>query len=350
MLEFPAMSRSRSLKTAAVGLLDMSGIAWLLKPFFGGRGMILCLHRVLPPGTASLKPALVVSTTQLESILQFFRDKRWDIVPLGEIPDRLRAPQAGRHFVSITLDDGYVDNPRYGTPLFGKYEAPYTIFAVSGVLDRTVQPWWVLLDPFVLAQKEIELEHPSKGLLHFSTETYEKKLAAFAQLLRLGWQDPGWLKTAMRDCCARIGKPIESLVDEIYLSWDQLRDVAKDKFATIGSHTVTHPRLSTLPAERVAAEMSGSRERLSSELGHAIEDIAYPFGSPTECGPREFALAREAGYLRGVTTERWNVFPRHQYELLALPRVTVSQAYAPNVRFVRVSAYGAWNRIVAFRG
>jgi peptidoglycan/xylan/chitin deacetylase (PgdA/CDA1 family) len=341
------MQLSSQAKTLAVTALDISGIAWLLKPFFGGRGTILCLHRVITPDTKTLSPGLAISSAQLEAILKLLRDKKWDVVPLNEVPERLRARSRGRHFVAVTLDDGYSDNLHVAVPLFRKYGTPFCVFANSGILDRSAIPWYSIVEQIVQGTEELVIEHEVKGELHFSCQMHEEKRAALRQLLQLGWSNQPAMRKAVRNYCLKKGATVESLINELYLSWDELRTIAEDPLGTVGSHTVSHERLTELSEVAAYQEMKVDREKLQNQLGRPIEDIAYPFGSHTECGAREFALAREIGYLRGVTTERWNLFPEHLNNLLALPRVTISMAHSANARFTRVSAYGAWNAACA---
>lgn len=341
------MRASKRAKTLAVTILDISGIPWLLRPFLGGRGTILSFHRVLPSNAQTLNPATAVTAGQLESILQFLRSKKWDIIPLSEIPERLRARRAGRYFVSITLDDGCSDNLHVAAPLFQKYNTPFCLFVNSGVVDRSVIPWWTLLEPIILGTRELVIEHPSKGQLRFSCDSYNEKSAAMRQLLEIGWSDRPAMRDALRNYCLKNGMSVESLISQLHLSWDELRCIVRDPLGAVGSHTVSHHILSELSLEDAHYEIQADRERLQAELGRPVEDIAYPFGSAMQCGPREFAIAKEVGFLRGVTTNRWNLFPSHSDTLFALPRVTISMAHSESARFVRVSAYGTWNALVA---
>ena len=340
------MRASKHAKTLAVTLLDLSGIPWLLRPFLGGRGTILSFHRVLLANAQTLNPGTAVTAGQLESILQFLRRKKWDIIPLSQIPERLRARRAGRYFVCITLDDGFSDNLHVAAPLFQKYNAPFCVFVNSGVVDRSVIPWWTLLEPIILGTREIVIEHPSKGQLRFSCDSYDEKRAAIGQLLQIGWPDRPAMREALRTYCLKNGTSVESLIGQVHLSWDELRCIVRNPLASIGSHTVSHDRLSELSVEHARYQMQADRERLQSEVGRPVEDIAYPLGSPCDCGPREFQIAREVGFLRGVTTRRWNLFPSDSNALFALPRVTVSMAHSESARFVRLSAYGTWNALV----
>jgi peptidoglycan/xylan/chitin deacetylase (PgdA/CDA1 family) len=64
----------------------------------------------------------------------------------------------------------------------------------------------------------------------------------------------------------------------------------------IGSHTLSHPKLSQLPAESSWREISQSRCKLEKALGVPVWSIAYPFGGTDSVSTREMQMAEKAGY------------------------------------------------------
>lgn len=70
---------------------------------------------------------------------------------------------------------------------------------------------------------------------------------------------------------------------------------------TIGSHTVSHPKLSQLDAARIDAELRHSKASLEDLLGAPVEHLCYPFGD-YDARVRDAALA--AGYRSGLTCIR----------------------------------------------
>lgn len=86
--------------------------------------------------------------------------------------------------------------------------------------------------------------------------------------------------------------------DSVFLRWGQLR-VLEQRGIEIGSHSVTHRDLSTLPDAALRAELARSRKTLERALGHPIQSLAYPFGS---FDARVLRVARQAGYVLAVTT------------------------------------------------
>jgi peptidoglycan/xylan/chitin deacetylase (PgdA/CDA1 family) len=76
------------------------------------------------------------------------------------------------------------------------------------------------------------------------------------------------------------------------MSWEQLGRLA-DAGWEIGSHTCSHPRLTTLPDDQLAGELVESRAVLAERIGRPCGALAYPYGDHDE---RVVEAARSAGY------------------------------------------------------
>ncbi len=109
----------------------------------------------------------------------------------------------------------------------------------------------------------------------------------------------------------------------------ELREVAK-RGMEVGSHTMTHRRLSELDWQAVEREVEKSRRVLGEVLGEAIEGLSYPYGSFSDTA---IEAARRAGYTYACA---WNVEPT--WRRFCLPRVPVSEKdglckFAMKIRF-----------------
>ena len=80
------------------------------------------------------------------------------------------------------------------------------------------------------------------------------------------------------------------------LQWPELRDLAARGWE-IGSHTQTHPRLTTLDDERLQRELIDSRQTCEQRLGRECVSIAYPYGDVDD---RVARAAGQAGYRFGA--------------------------------------------------
>jgi peptidoglycan/xylan/chitin deacetylase (PgdA/CDA1 family) len=80
------------------------------------------------------------------------------------------------------------------------------------------------------------------------------------------------------------------------MSWRDLGELAEGGWE-IGSHTRTHPYLTQLDDDALAAELEESRREICTELGHPCATIAYPYGN---VDVRVANAAQRAGYLAGA--------------------------------------------------
>jgi len=79
------------------------------------------------------------------------------------------------------------------------------------------------------------------------------------------------------------------------MNWNQVRELHAAGFG-IGSHTVSHARLSVTRGAALEHELQASRSRLESELGAPVLDFAYPFGQAADCDGTARAAVARAGY------------------------------------------------------
>ncbi len=76
------------------------------------------------------------------------------------------------------------------------------------------------------------------------------------------------------------------------MSWEELRNVASAGWE-IGSHTVSHPRLTSCTDDQLRAELVDSRQACIDALGVPCNSLAYPYG---DVDGRVVDAARAAGY------------------------------------------------------
>lgn len=89
-----------------------------------------------------------------------------------------------------------------------------------------------------------------------------------------------------------IGEPVQRLMDET-----QIREWLAAGHE-IGAHTMTHPRLTTLPPGRARAEIVDSKRALEDRFGRAVRHFCYPYGD-YDAAVRD--LVAEAGYETACT-------------------------------------------------
>jgi peptidoglycan/xylan/chitin deacetylase (PgdA/CDA1 family) len=113
-----------------------------------------------------------------------------------------------------------------------------------------------------------------------------------------------------------IGGPHER--ELLPMSWDQLGGLAAAGWE-VGSHTRTHPHLTTIGDDALRSELGESRERVEARLGRPCPTLAYPYGDYDE---RVVEAAAAAGYSAAGTLPG----RLHAARPLAWPRVGIYHA------------------------
>lgn len=115
-----------------------------------------------------------------------------------------------------------------------------------------------------------------------------------------------------------------------------------DQRFEIGGHTLTHPRLSSLPIEAAGVEITAGKDLLESTLGHSLVSFCYPGGDYT---PEHVEQVRAAGFTMARTVKRFSTEP----SLDALQTPTTSHAYRHLVDGSMVSRIAGFRPLAAIR-
>lgn len=291
-----------------------------------GKGAVLMLHHVRPALAAGFTPngLLEITPDFLDRALTLIRAEGYDIVPLDEALARLADPRPGRFFVALTFDDGYRDNLDLAWPVLAKHQAPWTLYVAPGFAERSARLWWLELEEAIRALPRVSIELPD-GRFDAPAGTDAEKQSAFDRLYwRLRRGPETILLAAISELAGQAGVDPVALVERECLPLETLRALAGAPGVTIGAHTMSHPMLAKHPQDVARAEIGESKAWLEEKLGMPIRHFAYPVGDPTSAGPREFALAKEAGFASAVTTRPGHLFAEHAEHLHALPRVSLN--------------------------
>src|ERR1039458_10382249 len=88
------------------------------------------------------------------------------------------------------------------------------------------------------------------------------------------------------------------------LTWNEIREL-RNHGIYFGSHTVTHPQLSSLDASAVKSEIVNSKQVLEENIGGCVDSFAYPYAFPEQNASFVRMLRDtliDAGYHQGVST------------------------------------------------
>jgi peptidoglycan/xylan/chitin deacetylase (PgdA/CDA1 family) len=84
------------------------------------------------------------------------------------------------------------------------------------------------------------------------------------------------------------------------LSPDELLVLSSCELVDIGAHTVTHPRLSSLPEGRQRWEIGACKAHLEQILGVPVSSFAYPYG---DYSPTTITIVQDARFELACSTK-----------------------------------------------
>jgi peptidoglycan/xylan/chitin deacetylase (PgdA/CDA1 family) len=268
----------------------------LIRRALAGRGTILMLHEVQRDPAAELMSG--TGAAFLDDALRWLRHNGHDIVTMDEALDRLSRPERPRPFVVLTFDDGYRDNRDVALPILEAHGAPFTIYVPTAAIDRTLFSWWLGVRALILSADTVEIEPMGRRL---DCSGRQQKIGALNEVVSWVRRDPEHI-SMLGATFRRAGLSLAEINERYFLGADDLKALAAHPLATIGAHTATHPILATLESDAVRSEMSDNRARLEGLIGKPVRHLAYPYGNPRACGPREAAIAAAVGFHSAVTT------------------------------------------------
>lgn len=253
------------------------------------------------------------------------RANGYEIVSLDEAVDLLKSGYGRSRYAVLTLDDGYRDNLEVAYPVLKELNAPFTVFAASGLIDRSTELWWIALERIIAENDHVTFagDQRQNGI---PCRTVPQKLACFQRIvdyitLETTEQDQRAIIRALAD---KYGLDLRALADGCMMTWDELRQLAADPLVTIGAHTHDHFALARLDDDAARADILKGMRRHEEELGRRPKHFAYPYGKPHAVGPRDAAIVRECGFASAVTTSPGILQSANAREMALLPRVSLN--------------------------
>ena len=267
------------------------------------RGCCLIFHRAVASADWAGLPnrGFHLDLGYLERLIGYVRARGWDIVTMDEALRRIARP-GQRRFVNFSLDDGYRDTAEQVVPLFQRLGAPITVFVATGLPDGTMRMRDAGLET-ILATAERVTDAGQTYVL----DTPQHRRDAYRAISTRWSRAEGDAEYVQ--FCTRHGEDADRLDILHRITWPMLRGMCKRPGVEIGAHTVSHPHVAALDDAAAFAELQGSRSRLQEMLGVDARHFAFPFGQPSDCGERDFAFARQAGFASAATTVKGLVRP-----------------------------------------
>lgn len=263
-----------------------------------GTVQILTYHRVNDEHDPFFPAVPVrVFTEQIEYLASHF-----PICSLAEAVEQLKRKDVPENLLVITFDDGYRDNYLHAFPVLKKFSVPATIFLATAAIGTDVMLWHDLVFSAFRETKMTYLQGGKIGLPDQSLKNVSEKLNAQTDILRFLRS----LDDETRDDYVQRLREVLQVTEpakapSLMLNWDDVRTMHKHGIS-LGSHTLTHPIMSKVQADRARQEICESRAVIESQLGVSPTAFAYPNGGRADFTPFTKQALMDAGYECAVTT------------------------------------------------
>lgn len=330
-----------SLMKGALKALHVTHVSRLMSHWTRGSGIIFTLHRVVAGEPEAFSPNRILNVTPefLKLAIEETLHAGYEIVSLDEVAHRIETGQ-GKPFAAFTFDDGYRDNRDLALPIFKAFNLPFAVYVPTEYPDGNGELWWLVLEEAIRRLDHLDIDLGGE-MASFDLSTTAGKWQAFDRVYWFFRSLPERdFRARIRDLATKAGYDQASLCRDLIMSWDEIREFARDPLVTIGAHTRHHLALAKLTDDEVRAEMVESIARIERELGRPCRHFSYPYGDATSAGPREFSLARDLGIATAVTTHKDVVARDAKGHLTSLPRVSLNGDYQER-EFLRVFLTGA---------
>ena len=245
-----------------------------------------------------------------------------------------------RNPVVITFDDGYRNNVSLAAEILLKKGVPAIFHLTTGYIGKhsilwpdeillRILDWPDAVLPSPVGPVEIPLSDKAGRMWMARRITEECKpipVSVREDFLRL-----------LRSKTPEIPSRFDPEAHE-FMNWEEARSLVRNGF-DVGSHTVSHPILSSLSSSDIVTELRDSRCEIRSRTGHPCEILAFPNGERSDYSRVVCEEARNAGYRVAFAQEDCRAgWAPPQF---AIPRLGVAGQFPVSLFYARVSGlYG----------
>jgi peptidoglycan/xylan/chitin deacetylase (PgdA/CDA1 family) len=290
------------------------GIGNMLHRFNQDKITIIMIHGVMYNHKHVLWTPLrkQITPDTLENTIRILSE-RYTFISLEDAKNIIKGSSpAVKNGLVFTLDDGYWNNLTYASDVFKKYAIKPTIFVATKNVDQGSPFWFDRLD-YALQQ----LTGNSFSVLlgsekfNFDTSSREKldqSYAKFRDRCKVIFSTDEEMLDALNRISTRIetetGKALTDIIKEDdwtrIASWNELTEASDNGYFDIGSHTIDHNRLAFTNTVNAQEQLSGSKEKIETQLEKACPFFCYPNGSFDDTIAK---MVADKGYELAVTTQ-----------------------------------------------
>lgn len=285
-------------------LLIKLGVFDAARSLFPNSLTVLNYHRIDDPhrpGFDTFKPNISATPGDFACQMDYVK-KKYNVVTCQELASFLRGEASlPPHAAMITFDDGYYDNLSNAFPILKERQLPAVIFLTTGFMGMDTPFYWDYVAYCFHHTQQNSAFLPLLGECSWSSE--RSRHSVMERWIEKVKRIP---EDQKRELIQGIGKvlgvnPPEGAFSNLYLTWDQVREMSQSGLVEFGSHTVSHPILTRVTPEEAGCEIAESKKRIEQEIGKPVISLAYPNGGAADFSPEVISAAKKAGIEVGFT-------------------------------------------------
>ena len=236
----------------------------------GAKSAILLYHRIAEPG--SDVHGLSVPAATFREHARHLR-YRYEVIPLSDLARAIREDRIPDHAVTLTFDDGYLDNYSTASPILAEFGLPATFFVTTEHLGsaRGYEFWWDVLEDVLLQRPdlptELRVDLPERRVT-MATGSSDQRLKAYWEVYHAVSGTRADVRDAVIAEIVRWSSRDERQTgDHRRMRPDEIRILAGRPGFSIGAHSVQHLMLPLQPADVQREEAVSSKVTLETLLG-----------------------------------------------------------------------------------
>ena len=291
---------------------------------------VLAYHRVYNIGDESLfpfDPELISASTEDFAWQMEFVRRHFSPISFSDLLEAIdHGTSLPPRSLIVSFDDGHLDNYTHAFPILKSLGVPATIFLSTGYIGASQTFWFDRLVALIYHAPEGEIDISVLPLkLSLGRNVAARRTAAETILSMLKRLPNTQRLEGLEHLEAKLSRHVPAYAANVSgaLTWEQVLEMSRAGIE-FGSHTVTHPVLTTLDDAQLGFELGESKRVLEQKIGRTTPVLAYPVGGQYAFDQRVIAAAKACGYRLGVSYLS-GVNTPHTLETFSIKRLHVER-------------------------
>lgn len=286
--------------------------------------IVLTYHSVIPDSSSLISIPHHLRESLFREHIHHLSASGYNCISLSHLARNLKSRKLPKKTIAITFDDGFYNNYSIAYPILKERDVPATLFITTELMGSKSLLWPEQLGILLTVIKTPKIRINDKEIPVASAE--EKSRAYVLIASSFSTMSAAQIATAINELLAQSEDktsihtgPMHEAVR--FMDWTQVAELKQSGLVDIGSHTMSHRRLSRLSDEEAEQEIRTSKKIVENHI-HECKTFAYPHGrTNVDFNDKHTRMAVEAGYEIVLTADPKTLSSRSTS--INLPRISV---------------------------